>query len=122
MNPVLKVVHYVLVSVLAGGAGVPLLQGEGLNAVTLVAAVGALAVWLTKNTPKQPWARTLSGLYVAAASALAAAFTDQSISAVEWQQILLAALGAGAVLSAADETGPVSEPAGVHAAEGPFER
>lgn len=108
MNPVLKALHYVVVTVLAGGAGLPLLQGEGLNGVTVVAALGALGVWLTKNTPRQPWARTLTALYAAGAAALVAAFTDQHVSAIEWQQILLAFLGAGTVLSAADETGPVS--------------
>jgi hypothetical protein len=35
-----------------------------------------------------------------------AAFTDQHISAVEWQQILVTGLGAFGVFVGADETGP----------------
>lgn len=116
-NKYLKAAHYVVVAVLAGGVGVPFLNGQGLNGVTVIAAVGALAVYLKKNTPTQPWARTVVSLYVAGAGALvAAATTDDgvlagfaAISHAEWQQILFLALGGATVLSSSDEDGPVED-------------
>lgn len=121
-NKYLKAVHYVVVAVLAGGVGVPFLNGQGLNGVTVISVLGALAVYLTKNTPKQPWARTLTSLYVTAVGSLvAAATTDDgvlqgfgAISGAEWQQIVFLGLGGAAVLSSSDEDGPV----GSGAAEG----
>lgn len=105
--PVLKAVHFVVLSVLAGGAGLPLLQGEGLNGVTLVSAAGALAIFLRRNTAKQPALRALIATYTAVVGAVVAAFTDQNISAVEFQQILVAGLGALGVYLGADEDGVV---------------
>lgn len=118
----LKAAHYVVVAVLAGGVGVPWLNGEGLNGVTVIAALGALAVYIRKNTPKQPWARTVASLYTAGVGALVAAATTHdgvlagftAISGTEWQQILFLFLGGATVLSASDEDGPV----GSGAAEG----
>lgn len=106
-NPFLKAVHFVLLAVVGGGVGVPLLQGEGLNAVTVVTALGALGVFLSRNTPKQPAARALAAVYTTVIAAVAAAFTDESLSAMEIQQIVLAGLGAIGVYLGADETGVV---------------
>jgi len=118
MNKWLKVAHYVVVSLVAGGFAIPLINGEGLNGVTIIAALGAIAVYITKNTPTQPWARTLAAVYVTAIGALvAAATTDEgglagfgAVSSAEWQQIAFLALGGAAVLSSSDETGPVPVP------------
>lgn len=98
MKNYMRLLHFVAVTVLAGGAGVPLLQGDGFNGVTLVAVIGAVAVWFKGNSPTAPRAKFLVAGYVAAAAVLVAAYTDQHVSAVEWQQIILAALGAGTVL------------------------
>ena len=105
-RPLVKFAHYLAVATLGSGVAVPLLTGHGLNWNTVIFIAGALAVWFTKNTPRQPWARTVTAAYVAGAAVLASAWTDQHISAEEWTQILLALLGTGVVVSAADEIGP----------------
>lgn len=104
--PFVKFAHYLVVAALGSGVGVPLITGHGLNWNTLVFFVGAVAVYFTKNTPRQPWARVVTASYVAGAALLASAWTDQHISAEEWTQIILALLGTSVVGSAADEIGP----------------
>lgn len=101
MDKYMKLVHYVVVTVLASGVGVPLLQGEGFNLVTLVAVLGAVGVWWKANTPTQPHAKALVASYVAGVTVLAAT-VEGGITAVEWQQILLAFLGRFAVRDGAN--------------------
>lgn len=107
-RPFLKPLHYVLVSVVGGSVFVPIVEGHGLNWATVVAVLGAVAVYLTRNTPKQPMARAVAASYAAGVMVLVTAFTDQHITALEWQQILLAALGARVVLDSSDEIGPIT--------------
>lgn len=104
--PFVKFAHYLVVAALGSGIGVPLLTGHGLNWNTVVFFVGAVALFFTNNTPRQPWARVVTASYVAGAALLVSAWTDQHISAEEWIQIILALLGTSVVGSAADEIGP----------------
>ena len=104
--PALKALLYVLIAVFGSGAALftaTTWSSDGVWNVAIL-AVGALAVWLKANTPSQPWAKFLVGLFAAGATVLVSAWTDGHIDAVEVQQIVLAILAAASVGAAANTT------------------
>ena len=115
-----KALLYVLIAV-AGSSAALFTSGawDGTGSWNVVVlAVGALAVYFTTNTPRQPWAKFLVAVLAAGAAVLTSAWTDHRIDPVEVQQIVLAVLGAVAVGAAANTPVKVPTPT-VAGAPGP---
>jgi hypothetical protein len=92
-----KLIQYVLIAVLGSSSGTVLVTREfdRTTVITLiVTALGAVGVFLTKNTPTQPWAKQAVGIFTAAVLVVTSAWTDHAFTAEEIVAVLLAALGA----------------------------
>lgn len=105
MRPYLKLVQFVLLAVV-GGTGAALFDGHGLSGAELanivVLVITAVSVYLARNTPEQPWAKTAVAVLGAGVAVLTSAWSDARISPVEVQQIVLAVLGAVGVAAVAN--------------------
>lgn len=92
-----KLVVYVATAVI-GGTGAALFDGHGITHAELaniaVLVITAISVYYATNSPTQPWAKTVTAVLGAAVTILTSAWTDRNISPAEWQQIILAVLGA----------------------------
>jgi hypothetical protein len=93
-----KFLVYVVIAVLGSTGITTVLSGNFTDTVVLISlgltAVTAAGVWLTENTPEQPWAKQAVAILGAAVAAFTFAWTDHSISVEEVPAILLAILGA----------------------------
>jgi drug/metabolite transporter (DMT)-like permease len=105
MSRYLKLVQFVLLAVV-GGTGAALFDGHGLSRGELaniaVLVVTAVSVYLARNTPEQPWAKTAVAVLGAGVAVLTSAWSDHRISPAEIQQIVLAVLGAIGVATVAN--------------------
>lgn len=107
-----KLIVYVLTAVV-GGVSVDLFDWHGLSgaewANIAVAAITAASVWFTRNSPTQPWAKTVVAVIGAGVTVLTSAWSDSRLDTTEIQQIILAVLGALAVGTVANVP-PGSQP------------
>lgn len=115
LAPYFKLVQYVLLAL--GGAFAVAIHDGSLDghdwANLLVLAAGAVAVYFARNTPAQPWAKTVVAVFTAGVTVLTSAWTDGAIGSDEWVQIVMALVAAAGVHAVANvPPGPQPEAPG----------
>lgn len=102
LAPYWKLVQYVVLAI-GGAFTVAIHDGsiDGHDWVNLaILAAGAIAVYFARNTPSQPWSKTVVAVFTAGVTVLTSAWTDGTIGVDEWVQVamaLVAALNVGLV-------------------------
>jgi hypothetical protein len=97
--PYWKLIQYVLLAV--GGAFAVAIHDGSIDghdwANLAILAAGALGVYFAKNTPEQPWAKTVVAVFTAGVAVLTSAWTDGTIGTDEWVQVVMALIAAANV-------------------------